>query len=186
MNKKLAIIPAILVSAGLLLTGCSANTTSADSKISNLKAPQGFVEESKKDNTVVFAALKEGKTTVDEASFCGPLFDWAYSNGLTRFQLIDNTFQLKDYTKDGTEMGKTSADNGPWVAACNTNFGNIKKLNADSKDPATLGTNPNWDKDIVFFGKDKDGVDGSAYVSAGFNGDTKYVKLTVSYDDAKK
>lgn len=185
MNKKLSIVPALLISAGLLLTGCSTGTVSADSKISNLKAPQGFVEESKKDSTVVFAALKEGKTTVDEANFCGPLFDWAYSNGLTRFQLIDNTFSLKDYSKDGTEMGKTAADNGPWVAACNTNFANITKVSEDGKDPATLGTNPNWDKDIVFFGQDKDGIKGSAYVSAGFKGDTKYVKLTVSYDKAE-
>lgn len=186
MNKKTAIISSLLVAGSMLLTGCSQQDTSATGLISDLKPPQGFVEESKKDNTVTYIALKEGKPSVKEDDFCGPLFDWAYVNDLKRFQLIDNVFELKDYAKDGTEMGKTVADNGPWVAACNTNFVNIKQLNDDAKDPETLGTNRNWDKDIVFFGETEDGTKGSAYVSAGFKGDVKYVKLTVSFEDANK
>lgn len=186
MNKKITLISSLMVAGSLLLTGCTQNNTSATGLVSELKPPQGFVEESKKDNTVTYVALKEGKPSVKEDDFCGPLFDWAYANQLTRFQLIDNVFELKDYSKDGTEMGKTAAENGPWVAACNSNFVAIQKMNEDAKNPETLGTNKNWDKDIVFFGVTEEGVKGSAYVSAGFTGETKYVKLTVSFEDSSK
>lgn len=172
MKKKLATVTTVL--AGMLLfTGCSSPSETASEMLSDVKPPQGFIEQSKKDNTVVFVALKDGKSTVDLKSFCGPLFDWAYMNQLTRFQLVDNVFELKDYAKDGTEMGKTAEENGPWVAACNSNFNMISTENKEN--------NKNWDKDIMFFSESEKGVGGSATVSAGFEGQTKYVKVTVNF-----
>lgn len=177
MNNKIATIIATAIAATIMLTGCSANENTASGKLDSLKAPQGFSELSKKDNTVIYTSLKNGKNNVSDNDFCGSLFDWSYSNGLTRFRLIDNTFELKDYTKDGEAMGKTAGDNGPWVAACNSNFALIN--------PDNETINKNWDKDIVFFGQSKEGINGSAYVSAGYEGKTKYVKLTVSFKDSK-
>lgn len=175
MKTKITIASLLLMASTVILTGCSAPAPSASSVLSDLKPPQGFIEESKKENTITFVALKDGKPSVKEDDFCGPLFDWAYSNQLTRFQLIDNIFELNNYSEDGTEMAKTAAENGPWVAACNSNFVAI--------DPANEAINKNWDKDIVFFSETEEGIKGSAYVSAGYKGSTKYVKLTVTFDE---
>ena len=176
--KATAIIAASLASI-VLLSGCTASSSSsASGKLGSIKAPQGYAEQAKKDNSVEYVAFKEGKVTVDVNDFCGQLFDWAYQNDMTRFQLIDNVFEIKDYSKDGSEMGKTAEENGPWVAACNSNFANISEKNK--------ATNKNWDKDIVFFGQNKEGVQSSAYVSADFNGTVKYPKVTVEFKDSKK
>lgn len=178
MKNKLTYLAVTTLAATLLLSGCSADTSTASGKLSDTKPPQGFVEESKKDNTIIFAALKDGKSSVDTKDFCGPIFDWAYSNGLTRFQIVDNTFELNDYTKDGTEINSKDPAYGAFVMSCNLNF------NAISPDNKEI--NPkNWDKDIMFFGKTKENVEGSALVSAGYKGETKYVKLTVNFKDAK-
>ena len=179
MKLKITAIMATALASAILLSGCTAaSSSSASGKIGDIKAPQGFVEESKKDNSITYVALKDDKVSVDVASFCGELFDWAYQNEMTRFQLVDNLFELQDYSKDGAPMGKTANENGPWVAACNANFTNIDKANKS--------TNKNWDKDIVFFGQNKEGVKSSAYVSAGFKGDVKYPKVTVEFKDSAK
>lgn len=168
MKKYITAIVSVVV-ATLALTACSG----AASKASALTTPKGFEEISTSGGAFEFSSLVGGNNNVDFDTVCNDLFDWAEENGFTRYTLVENTFELVDYTTQGRPISKNREDDAPWVSGCG---GNIVRLEEEGPNASMPG--PNKNRIAAFFGVfDEGSMKGYAFLNVEFNEGKKYLSL---------
>lgn len=177
--KKIISSIALLAAGTLLLAGCAGSPSA--SKAGALSTPKNFTSVSNSNGHFEFTSLSGGKNSVDFKTVCNDLFAWAKENKFTRYTLIDNTFQLGDYDNQGRPISKNEADDSPWISACGSN---LERLTETGDNASPEG--PNKNKIAVFFGRFDEGdnkIVGNAWLSAAWEGKTKYVTLSGDFLD---